>query len=93
MLNYENQFGFRSGRTTTNASMVENKLHPSGKSLDFSKAYITVDHSVLLAELSLRADEINPCSGLPAVCPDLNTRHDWPVKKGLCFVCRDHQSG
>ena len=34
MLNYENQFGFRSGRTTTNASMVENKLHPSGKSLD-----------------------------------------------------------
>ena len=31
--------------------MVENKLHPSGKSLDLSKAYITVDHSVLLAEL------------------------------------------
>ena len=54
---------------------------------------------------SLRADEIklwltpsakqrrNPCSGLPAVYPDLSTRHDWPVKKGLCFVCRDHQSG
>ena len=52
MLNYENQFGFRSGPTTTHASMVENELHPSGKSLDFSKAYITVDHSVLLAELS-----------------------------------------
>ena len=44
---------------------------------------------------SLRADEIklwltpsakqrrNPCSGLPAVYPDLSTRHDWPVKKGL----------
>ena len=54
---------------------------------------------------SLRADEIklwltpsakqrrNPCSGLPAVYPDLSTRHDWPVKKGLCFVCRDRQSG
>ena len=54
---------------------------------------------------SLRADEIklrltpsakqrrNPCSGLPAVYPDLSTRHDWPVKKGLCFVCRDCQSG
>ena len=52
---------------------------------------------------SLRADEIklwltpakqrrNPCSGLPAVYPDLSTRHDWPVKK-LCFVCRDRQSG
>ena len=52
---------------------------------------------------SLRADEIelwltlsakqrrNPCSGLPAVYPDLSTRHDWPVKKGLCFVCRDRQ--
>ena len=49
---------------------------------------------------SLRADEIklwltpsakqrrNPCSGLPAVYPDLSTRHYWPVKKGLCFVCR-----
>ena len=54
---------------------------------------------------SLRADEIklwwtpsakqrrNPCSGLPAVYPDLSTRHDWPVKKGLCFVCRDRKSG
>ena len=54
---------------------------------------------------SLREDEIklwltpsakqrrNPCSGLPAVYPDLSTRHDWPVKKGLCFVCRDCQSG
>ena len=54
---------------------------------------------------SLRADEIklwltlsakqrrNPCSGLPAVFPDLSTRHDWPVKKGLYFVCRDRQSG
>ena len=54
---------------------------------------------------SLHADEIklwltpsakqhrNPCSGLPAVYPDLSTRHNWPVKKGLCFVCRDRQSG
>ena len=45
--------------------------------------------------ISLRADEIklwltpsakqrrNPCSGLPAVYPDLSTRHDWPVKKGF----------
>ena len=53
---------------------------------------------------SLRVDEIklwltpsakqrrNPSSGLPAVYPDLSTRHDWSVKKGLCFVCRDRQS-
>ena len=26
-----------------------------------------------------------PCSGLPAVCPDLSTRHDWPVKKAFVF--------
>ena len=44
---------------------------------------------------SLRAGEIilwltpsakqrqNPCSGLPAVYPDLSTRHDWPVKKAF----------
>ena len=56
-------------------------------------------------KFSLRADEIkpwstpsakqrrNPCSRLPAVYPGLSTRHDWPVKKGLCFVCRDRQSG
>ena len=61
--------------------------------------------SVLMCRTSLRADEIklrltpsakqrlNPCSGLPAVYPDLSTCHDWPVKKGLCFVCRDRQSG
>ena len=48
---------------------------------------------------SLRADEIklwftpsakqcqNPCSGLPAVYPDLSMHHNWPVKKDLCFVC------
>ena len=35
----------------------------------------------------------NPCSGLPAVYPDLSMLHDWRVKKGLCFVCRDRQSG
>ena len=35
----------------------------------------------------------NPCSGLPAVYPDFSMRHDWPVKKGLCFVCCDRQSG
>ena len=35
----------------------------------------------------------NPYSGLPAVYPDLSTRHDWPVKKGFCFACRDRQSG
>ena len=52
---------------------------------------------------SLRADEIklwltpsakqrrNPCSGFPAVFPDLSTHYDWPVKKGLCVVCRDRQ--
>ena len=56
-----------------------------------------------MESISVRADEIkvwltpsvkqprNPCSGLPAVYPDLSTRHDWPVKKGLCFVCRDRQ--
>ena len=49
----------------------------------------------MLNIFSLRADEIklwltpsakqrrNPCSGLPAVYPDLSTRHDWPVKKAF----------
>ena len=47
------------------------------------------------ANPSLRADEIklwltpsvkqrrNPCSGLPAVYPDLSTHYDWPVKKAF----------
>ena len=54
---------------------------------------------------SLRGDEIkpwltpsakqrrNPCSGLPVVYPELSTHHDWRVKKGICFVCRDRQPG
>ena len=66
---------------------------------------VVVDSDWRFDNLRLRADEIkhwltpsakqrrNPCSGLPAVYPDLSTRHDWPVKKGLCFVCRDRQSG
>ena len=69
----------------------------------------TVDKAIhCLNNRSLRADEIklwltpsakqrrNPCSGLPAVYPDLSTHHDWPVKKDLCFVCRktgNSQSG
>ena len=64
------------------------------------KQYVVLDWIV-----SLRADKIkpwltpsvkqrqNPCSSLPAVYPDLSTCHDWPAKKGLCFVCRDRQSG
>ena len=51
--------------------------------------------TALVQCISLRADEIklwltpsakqrrNPCSGPPAVYPDLSTRHDWPVKKGF----------
>ena len=51
--------------------------------------------SATLHASSLRADEIkllltpsakqcrNPCSGLPAVYPDLSTRHDWEVKKAF----------
>ena len=70
-------------------------LSGHGKKLNSSK----------VAFVSLRADKIkpwltpsakqcrNPCSRLPAVYPDLSTCHDWPVKKGLCFVCRDRQSG
>ena len=42
MLNYENKFGFRSGLTTTHVSMVENKLHPSGKSLGFRSYFVRV---------------------------------------------------
>ena len=50
---------------------------------------------IMLTYIILRTDEIklwltpsakkrrNPCSGLPAVYPDLSTRHDWPVKKAF----------
>ena len=59
----------------------------------------------VLGKISLRTDENklwltpsakqrrNPCSGLPTMYPDLSARHDSPVKKDLCFVCRDLQSG
>ena len=59
---------------------------------------VTITNTTVFYNGSLRADEINlwlapsakqrrnPCSGLPAVYPDMSTRHDWPVKKGLCFV-------
>ena len=71
----------------------------------YAVTFVGARSSLCRAAPSLRADEIklwltpsakqhrNPCSGPPAVNPDLSTRHDWPVKKGLCFVCRDHQSG
>ena len=60
-----------------------------------SEQYPRLNNWLCHWKLSLRADEIklwltpsvkqcqNPCSGLPAVYPDLSMHHDWPVKKAL----------
>ena len=56
----------------------------------FSVEQAFVGREEIRAPLKMPAWE---ATGLPAVYPDLCTRHDWLVKKGLCFVCRDRQSG
>ena len=56
----DNQFGFHSGFSTTQASMlttdkiqraIENKLYSCGMFLDLSKAFDTVNSSIILAKL------------------------------------------
>ena len=88
-------------------SLIPDLLFDCSRVLEYAKIRTVLQSISPLERISgsLRADEIklwltpsakqrrNPCSGLPAVYPDLSTRHDWPVKKGLCFVCRDRQSG
>ena len=65
--------------------------------VNFKRKNNIIFHANIRTLGSLRADEIklmltpsakqrrNPFSGLSAVYPDLSTRYDWPVKKGLCF--------
>ena len=59
---YEFQFGFRKGHSTSQAiaeiadnlrNAIDNNLYSCGVFLDFSKAFDTVNHTILLTKMEL----------------------------------------
>ena len=86
---YEFQFGFRKGHSTSQAiaeiadnlrNAIDNNLYSCGVFLDFSKAFDTVNHTILLKKMNGTGYGVSPSNFLQAILQIDSNMYRWEIQ-------------